>query len=282
MNKQIHIWLKPEIHRELKIQCAYHGCSVQERVEKLIEDCLLKGARSDSSVSTGKVDELSVAKFLRDFSLFTNVNIRELEELAKVASILNFPKSSYILRESQTPKSFLIIKRGLVKIFNIYPTGKEFIIDIRHDGEMIGEISLIEGGPYLGSAQALENTEIVAIPKDHFIALIGRNQDLISRLFKFEMLEIGNVYGRLINMITGNAPLRVAKVIAFLSLKYGNILRFNHRQIAEMSSTTIETTTRILRTLKEEGIITLSRGTIEILNNRKLQLETEEGIFKPL
>jgi CRP-like cAMP-binding protein len=76
----------------------------------------------------------------------------------------------------------------------------------------------------------------------------------------------------MIDLATANAAQRLIKVLGLLTDKYGKTLYFTHEEIAELSLTSIETTTRCFNQLKNRRIIATSRGKITIIDRKKLRV----------
>ena len=107
------------------------------------------------------------------------------------------------------------------------------------------------------------------ISKD-FLAFIARNTIVGARIIHIEMERTCNLYEKIIDMISDSAPQRVINTLHMLTKYYGATLHFTHHDIAMLSWTTIETTTRIITQLKNLGFIVSTRGKIMIKNHEKL------------
>jgi CRP/FNR family transcriptional regulator len=267
---QLHIRVSSGIYRELKVQCALKGSTLQEYFTKLINENVLQSSNGESSKDI-KFHESTLIDLFHSCPLLKSVDVSELEKLADTATIFNYKKTRLIIREGQIPHSFQIIKSGLVKIFKTFPSGKQFVLDICYSGDTFGEIAVIEGIPHYTSAQAQEDTEIVSVPRTSFLNIIAHNPDATLKIASREIQRVHNLSDRLIGLVTDTADLRVVKVLYALTLKCGDILHFSHKDIAEMSGTTTETATRILRELESRGIIEINRIRVGIIDKNKLK-----------
>jgi CRP-like cAMP-binding protein len=267
--KQIHVRLTPEIYRKLKGKCAYEGLSVQDHVAELVSQSLKQ------SVPQGKLDKAQGGKqailtAIRECSLLNDCPEVDLKKLASAASMIHYSKGQLMLREEEVPEALHIIAGGLVRIYKLSPSGREFTIDVLSKGEIFGGMSLISGFAYSSGAQAMEEVDTVAIPKEPFLAFTSRNPEITSRITRLENVRKGTLFTKLIELVTDKAEQRVSKVLSELITKYGSTLSLTHKDIAEMSGTTSETVTRIMTTLKNRGAIRLSRGKVQIIDKDKL------------
>jgi CRP-like cAMP-binding protein len=267
-DKQIHIRLSAHISKKLKVKCAAESTSMQIFVANLIAD---KIQGSPKKQPAEKSQKAAIIELLHECPILCDVDEIELGNLAEVASIVHYTKSQPIIREGEVPDSFQIVAQGLVKVYKASPSGKEFIIDIRRRGEIFGEISAMdEVIVHYASVQAIEETDVLTISKKDFVTFTAQNPKVMARITSLEMLRISHLYSKLINLVSDKADQRVAKVLYALTCKYGSNLQFTHKEIAEMSGTTDETTTRILTSLKKKGILRLHRGNLEVLDKSKL------------
>jgi CRP/FNR family transcriptional regulator len=267
---QLHIRVNSGVYRELKVQCALKDSSLQEYFTELINENVLQSSAGESSNDT-IIHKSNLIDLFHNCPLLKSVDLKELEKLADSATIFNFSKNRLIIREGQIPHSFQIIKSGLVKIIKTFPSGKQFVLDMCYSGETFGEIAVIEGLPHYTSAQAQEDTEIVSVPRATFLKVIANNPEALLKVANQEIQKVHKFTDRLISLVIDTADQRVAKVLYALTLTRGDILHFSHKDIAELSGTTTETATRILRKLETKDIIRINRVKLEIKNRVRLK-----------
>jgi CRP/FNR family cyclic AMP-dependent transcriptional regulator len=268
--KQIHVRLTSEVYRKLKGKCAYEELSVQDYVANLIGQSLTQHAPRGKINVHGRDSKQEILETIKECALLNDFPEAELKKLADTANLLHFSKGQLMLREQEIPEALHIVANGLVKIYKTSPSGKEFTVDILPRGEIFGGMSLISGFAYSSGAQAMEEVDIVAIPKESFLAFTSHNPEITARINRLENVRKGDLFTKLIGLVTDRAEQRVSKVLNELLEKYGSTLSLTHKDIAEMSGTTSETVTRVLTNLKNRGAIRVSRGKMQIINKDKL------------
>jgi CRP-like cAMP-binding protein len=194
----------------------------------------------------------------------------ELTRIANESSILHFDKGEQILVEEDSPDFIYIIIKGLVRIYKLSSNGRRFAIDVLSELDVFGMVSLLSGFTYTSGAQAMENTDLVSIPRQTFMDFIYHNPNIMAQINCLVSSRVARLNTKLLDIITCTADYRLAKVLDELSDKYGNTLRFIHNDIAELSGTTNETATRIMTKLKNRGTISITRGTVKILDKQNL------------
>jgi len=225
----------------------------------------------------------NLPELLQEFPIFYGVNQSDLRKLINAAVVVHYAKRKVIVQEGKNPEAFYLILKGMVKISKISPVGKEFIIYVRHKGEIIAPGLTICRAPYFASSVALEDVDILVFSIDDFLDFMSLNPIVRLRFDSLDIDIIRDMYEKLIYLATNDVYHRLTNVLYSLSSKCGNILSLTHQEIAELTWATLETTTRALIKLRNDDIITLVRGKIIIKNPGKLRLcsENSSGHFLP-
>jgi CRP-like cAMP-binding protein len=217
-------------------------------------------------------DKMDVFHLFRETPIFEGVNPSELMILAENSVRLHFDKHQTIVMEEDRAEFCYFTLNGLLKITKTSPSGREIIIDVLVRGGMFGIASIVRGYIFPDEVHAIEDTDIVSIPKNIFVAFASRNPGVMTKIVEFVMVKMAALYTRLIDLSTDKASNRVIKVLHELRRKFGDILPFTHKEIAEMSGTTTETASRILINLKKRGALRLRRGNIQVMDATRLSL----------
>jgi CRP/FNR family transcriptional regulator len=214
--------------------------------------------------------KINILNVLRECPLLKPAPELELIRIADAASLLHFGKGEPILSEEDSPENIYVIISGMVKIYKLSSNGKRYAIDILSELDVFGAVSLLSGFSYTSGAQAMENTDLVSIPRQAFLDCIFHNANIMTQINCLVSTRVARLNAKLLDIITFTADHRLAKVLDELSNKYGNTLRFTHNDIAELSGTTNETATRIMTKLKNRGTISITRGALKILDKKNL------------
>ena len=213
--------------------------------------------------------------FLRNVSLFRGLSGEEIAAVAKNTTSRRFGRGSTIILAEQQGDAFFIIQKGRVKVSVSREGGREVILSFLGVGQVFGELSLLDGKPRSADVTATEATELIMLRRPDFLRLItekpsiviGLLTELASRLRKVDY----NIAGLALLDVTN----RVSKTLLQIANEGGEqeehgVLiknRPTHQQLAQMSGTTRETVTRVLRQLEEQGYIECSGRNIVILSD---------------
>ena len=213
------------------------------------------------------------ASFLRNVSLFESLNAGELEALAQMAITRTFSKDNVIILAEEEGDALFIIEKGRVKVSILSEDGREVILSMLGDGAVFGELSLLDGKPRSANVIATEDTNLVMLRRQDFLQLVFKVPQIAIAL----LAELASRLRRTDRQIEGLALLDVTSRISETLLQLasdrgvetevGVIIqnRPTHQELANMSGTTRETVSRVLKRLEGQGYITCKGRTISIM-----------------
>jgi CRP-like cAMP-binding protein len=207
----------------------------------------------------------------RKFSLFNGVSDIELCGLDYAKSCSYYKKNQALFVEGSYPRGVYCINQGKVKIFARGDEGKEQIIHIAKNGEIIGFRSMFSEEPYKVSATTLEESNICFIGRDDFLNIMDSNQVLRNSIIKELSKELGDRALFITNMAQKSVRERLAFALLILDEIYGDEqINLTREDLANFVGTATETLIRLLRDFKDEGIIETHTRKVEIINKSKL------------
>jgi CRP-like cAMP-binding protein len=193
-----------------------------------------------------------------------------------------YAKGEIIFREGGFPTGIFFIKEGKVKKYKADKDGREQIIYVANTGELIGYHAILAQDHYPDSAAALENSSIVFIPKEDFLAAMQQSEVLSKRLLKTLSHEFSVLANSLSLFTQKSVKERLAIQLIILREKYkvdfvpGMHVEINmsRKDLANLVGTARENVVRLLTELKQDGILETTGSKITILNVEKLLLIT--------
>ncbi|MBN2353772.1 MAG: cyclic nucleotide-binding domain-containing protein [Spirochaetales bacterium] len=111
-----------------------------------------------------------------------------------------YPKDSMICSEAEPGKELYIIQRGSVKISKIVDQN-EVMLAILKNGDIFGEMALLENMPRSASAIALEDTSLLVVNKANFQRMVQTQPQLISKLTTLLSERLWFIYKQLANAL---------------------------------------------------------------------------------
>ena len=100
---------------------------------------------------------------LKNVQLFSGLSPRFLEGLGKACTERTFNKGDVIVRQGNPGVGLFIISKGAVKVVKTNEAGSQFEVGRHGPGDVIGEMSVIDGAPRSADVIAEEDTTCFAL-----------------------------------------------------------------------------------------------------------------------
>lgn len=111
-----------------------------------------------------------------------------------------YPKDTMIFSEGQPGDELYIIQKGSVKIVKIVDNN-EVLLAVLKQGDIFGEMALLESKPRSANAIAYEDCTVLAVNKENFERMVGTQPQIISRLTQLLAERIWFIYKQLANTL---------------------------------------------------------------------------------
>ena len=207
----------------------------------------------------------------RKSSLFGSFCDHEVSSADAVKVCSYYKKNQPLFIEGSFPRGVYCLNQGKVKVFARGDEGKEQIIHIAKEGDIIGFRAMFSGDPYRVSASTLEECNICFIAKDEFLDMIDKNTSLRNGIIKELSKELGDQALFITNMAQKSVRERLAFAMLLLGDIYGDEpINLTREDMANFVGTATETLIRLLKDFKEEGVIEIHTRKLEIVDKERL------------
>jgi len=174
----------------------------------------------------------------------------------------SFDKNEIIFEDGHLPTHYYQIISGEVKMSNYNDDGREFIQGIFYKGQSFGEPPLFLNQNYPANAIAVEDAEVLVLPKNSFMKLLEENatvsikiiENLAQRLYYKSVMAA--------EMSTQEPEHRVLKLIDhgiayfnFTKDENGYLINFTRQQIGDLTGLRVETVIRTIKALEKKGVL---------------------------
>jgi len=205
----------------------------------------------------------SQASILREVPIFTGLSDEDLDVIMHMTVRRTYPKNTMIVIEEDQGDMLYIIESGSVKITRLDDEGREVILAILGSAEFFGEMALLDGQGRSANVMAIEDTVLFTLHRRDFLDVLGRFstisiqllREMTSRLRKSDQqiksLSLSDAEHRI-----GIAIHRFAEDMGIFKMGQVVINRLPYQQdIANMSGTSRETVSRMLKNLEQKGLV---------------------------
>ncbi len=213
-------------------------------------------------------------------------NLDNVQRFLKRYHTKRFAKGEVILSQDEVPTTTYVIKKGVVKTYNLTSDGEEKPIsfDIKNEFFPIGWVfSKLQRCQYY--YEAFTDCEVYCVPRDEYMAFITSNlytlytilDGVVSRYLYYQM--------RVNALEQSKASSKVLYTLHFLSLRFGIDLKkdlvtiplpLTQQDLANFMGLTRETTSMELKKLQEQGVISYTNQKYTIRTNKLNERLDEE------
>ena len=188
-----------------------------------------------------------------------------------------YRKGQPIFLEGSYPAGIYYLKEGLVKKYKTDHAGKEHVLSLCSEGELIGYSALLCNEPYPDSTAAVETSKLGFLPKEIFLKATNESISLMSCLLS----SLSHEFSVMVNSVMVFAHMTVRERLSLSLLILSEKFRkknksdlveivLSREDLANMVGTATETLVRLLQELKKEGIIEINGKKITVLKRKTL------------
>ena len=153
------------------------------------------------------------ATTLGRLAVFAGVAPETLAELARSATTRRWAAGQFLFHRGDVDDCLLVIGSGQVRLSMVTANGRELVLKVLEQGDVLGEFALIDGLPRSTDAVALLPVTAMVVTRDQFLRVAQTRPDLplafarylctLLRATNFQMESIAlyDLQGRLVRFI---------------------------------------------------------------------------------
>ena len=193
----------------------------------------------------------------------------ELEFINQNKTQVTYQKGETICKEGAFASYVSYIIDGLVKVYIEDQSNKNINLKISTSSEFIGLSTIFQNSVYGFSAVALTDTSVCLIEKASFRGLLKSNGNFATEVIKWYCEKEKHLFCKIKSMGQKQMHGRMANTLLYLNSEEFNgknlFSYISRKDIAEFACISTESVVRILKEMKNEGIIKLKDKDIEIV-----------------
>lgn len=211
--------------------------------------------------------------FANYFPIYEKLNLEEQAQLTKHAVLHSFKKDALIHNGSSDCLGLLLIRTGQLRAFITSEEGREITIYRLFDRDMclFSASCMMSSIQFDVSITAEKDSEVWIIPTDIYKKMMEQSAVIANYTNQLMASKFTDVMWLIEQIMWKSMDSRLAAfLIEETTLADSMVLHLTHEKIASHMGTAREVITRMLKYFQSEGIVTLTRGTIEVLDINRL------------
>lgn len=203
----------------------------------------------------------------------------DLQALRYLGARRNLTAGSTLFTEGDEPFDVAIVEEGDIKLVTVAVNGQEIVLDVAGPGEVIGELSALDGAPRSATAVALTHCTLTSVPVDRFTRYLSEHPASMGALLTVVVGRLRQSNRRQLEFSTADALGRVSARLDQLAGRYGVPdgagavtidLPINQSELAQWCGLSREAVVKALRKLRNLGWVATTDGRLIVLDRPQL------------
>ena len=209
---------------------------------------------------------------LRRSPLFAPLGDSELDAILAHASVTRQAEGDQIFAKGDPGNSMMAVLKGRVMISAPSPDGRQVVLTVMREGDVFGEIALLDGNERTADATAMSDSELLIVPRRSLLALLERRPDLCIDLLIVLCERLRRTNEQVEDLAFLDLEARIAKVLVRLAEENGEGqtstkpvgVKISQRALGELVGGSRESVNKHLQDWKRSGFIAIEKGAIVI------------------
>lgn len=225
---------------------------------------------------TAPVDRRAI---LKNHALFGHLTEAEIEQLLVHARVAHYRAGEAIFLKASPGTGMMAVLKGQVRISAPSTEGREIVLNTIREGEVFGEIALLDGKERTADATAQSACELLVIERRSFVPFLRNNPEVGLRLIAVLCERLRRTTEQVEDMLFRDLPSRLAKKLLELAAASAErnaaglpvATRLSQREIGAMIGISRESINKQLRQWQTEGLLSLESGAVVLTDERELR-----------
>jgi CRP/FNR family transcriptional regulator, cyclic AMP receptor protein len=218
-------------------------------------------------------------RLLGNCPLFAGLSATERAAIAARARIRSVATGEMVFAIGSPGDEMMAVLSGTIRISVPSPDGKELVLAMIKEGEVFGELSVLDGKERSADAVAESACTLAILDRRDMLAFFERNPSAWLKLVKVLCERLRRTDQIFAEVALLQLPSRLAKMMLRVTQTSGagqsSRIRFSQRELASMVGGTRESVNRCLSKWQSSGIIQISEGAIVIMERAALEAIAE-------
>jgi len=213
---------------------------------------------------------------LRSVPIFERLSDETLANLGCDASIRHFKRGQTIFHDGDPSRSVYVVLSGRLQVVGVEDDGREIIIAQLAQGDMFGEMGLLDHVRRSATVVAAEPSSAVEVAPQAFLDCMSANSDVAAYVVRNLVSRLRAANQTIKNLALSDVAERTRRVLSELSVPEGDVrvipYKISRNEIAKMIGASREMVSRVMIDLLQRGLIQETHGRIRIRQSKPPEL----------
>jgi CRP/FNR family cyclic AMP-dependent transcriptional regulator len=211
---------------------------------------------------------------LGSIPLFAGLSPEQLEKVAALAQVRSFAGREVVVTQGEAARALFAIVRGRLKVASSGPDGRDTVLGIMAEGEVFGEVALLDGGARSATCTAIEPCELLVIERTEFMALLETSPAIAVKLLHVLAGRLRRLSQRSEDAAFLDVPSRLARSLLDLAVRFGEqgspatgiriMLKLSQQELGDLVGATRESINKHLGDWARQGFLEVRGGRLTI------------------
>lgn len=220
------------------------------------------------------IEELDMAQLCKSLPFFSKLGSTQKQMLQEHAALGCYPKATILHSADYQCVGMLFVKSGSLRVYMLSEDGREITLYRIYKGE----VCILSASCVLNSItfdvyiDAVSDCEVLQIPSSVISLLMNDNIHVEAFAYKMATERFSDVMWAMQQILFMSFDKRLAIFLLDESASsHSDAIHMTHDQIARFTGSAREVVTRMLKYFSTEGYVSLSRGTVTLLDKDGLK-----------
>lgn len=204
----------------------------------------------------------------------------ERRALTATGIVRSFPAGAALFHEKQVADRVLVLLAGFVKLSSFSDDGREVVLGIRGPGDLLGELSAIDGRPRSATGVALEPVDALAVSLAHFNLFLDNHPRVYRVLLQMLAYRLRDADRSRLEFAAKESMGRVAARIVELAERFGTAgeagieidFPLTQEELAAWTACSRDSVVKALQSMRDLGWIETGRRRITVIDLDAIRL----------
>ncbi len=216
--------------------------------------------------------------WLNNSSAFRSCSPEIRQKILLNRKVIKYSKKSYLIKSGNPVSGVFCIQKGTVKILKQGNKGKEFILWIARQGDMVGLNSFLNDEAYTFSATAIDEVSVCFIPAVDLKALLNKEPVVFVQFMRKLCDKLNFVEQRITSISRKSIKAQCAEILLSLSTQNNMdndkklYINYSIGDLASLIGTTKNYLYKVLVEFTDKDILSIRNRRLLITNLNALTL----------